>query len=395
MSYQREFPDRLQVALVGAGSHAYRNLLPALNYLPVHLVAVCDINAELAQATAAQYGARAYTSTRELYAAEPLDAVFLCVSPFHHPELACEAFDAGLHVWMEKPPAVRAEEVEMMLRHRGDRVSVVGFKKAFMPATDKALELFAEGSPFGPMRTILAEYPMDIPADGARILRERTFTNWLGNGCHPLSFMLAVGGPVVAVTVHRSARGGGVCVLEFADGALGNFHLAEGGNSSQPLERYTIFGNYAQLVIDNCQRVTLQRGIPFAYGRTTSFAPPGLDGGAVVWEPQQMLNTLENKSLFVQGVYQEMRYFCDRVLAGEPAVRGSLEFARDVMRVYEAALLSEGARVAIGISVLPGARASREHERGKGTPPGARASREHERRETRRPWRASVSRARA
>ncbi len=346
MSYQREFPHRLRVALVGAGSHAYRNLLPAMNFLPVRLVAICDVREEVARATAEQYGAKAYTDTRELYARETLDAVFLCVSPQLHPILAREAFAAGLHVWLEKPPAMLASEVEEMIRDRGDRICVVGFKKAFMPATDKAVELFSDPQ-YGPIRSILAEYPMSIPANGELVLRERVFTNWLGNGCHPLSFLLTVGGPVAGVSVHRGAHGGGACVLTFASGAIGTLHLAEGANGTQPLERYTVFGNNCHLTIDNCQRVTFQRGIPFSYGVTTSYLPSGTDSGAVVWEPQNMLGTLENMALFTQGMYAEMRYFCDRVLAGQAPARGSLEFALAVMRVYEAALRSTGEMVPI------------------------------------------------
>jgi len=68
-------------------------------------------------------------------------------------------------------------------------------------------------------------------------------------------------------------------------------------------------------------RITVRRGTPFRYGRTTSFAPDGIDSGAVVWEPQNTLATLENQSLFTQGFYNEMRYFCDYVLAGRPARR--------------------------------------------------------------------------
>src|SRR5688500_6906518 len=101
MTYQRELTRRLDVALVGAGSHAYRNLLPALTFLPVTLRAVCDTDAERADATARQYGARAYSSTVSLLANESLDAVLLAIGPQHHPAIACEAFDAGVHVWME------------------------------------------------------------------------------------------------------------------------------------------------------------------------------------------------------------------------------------------------------------------------------------------------------
>jgi predicted dehydrogenase len=133
VTYQREFDVRLNIALVGAGSHAYRNLLPAMHFLPVRVVAICDRDRSLAGRTAEQYGAHAYTDTADLYRNEALDAVFLCVSPDAHPELACEAFEAGLHVFMEKPPAVRLAGVDAMLRQRGDRVAVVGFKRHSCP----------------------------------------------------------------------------------------------------------------------------------------------------------------------------------------------------------------------------------------------------------------------
>ena len=107
MSYQREFEKTLKVAVVGVGSHAYRNILPTMTFLPVSLRAFCDVNLELAERTASQYGVKAtYASAREMYGKEELDAVFLSVSPGLHPGLCCEAFDAGLHVWLEKPPAV-------------------------------------------------------------------------------------------------------------------------------------------------------------------------------------------------------------------------------------------------------------------------------------------------
>jgi predicted dehydrogenase len=347
MSYQREFEKKLKVGIVGVGSHAYRNLLPTLNYLPITLQAVCDRNRTLAEVTAAQYGAKAfYEDTAEMYRKERLDAVFLCVSPLQHPALACEAFDAGIHVWMEKPPARRASEVQEMIRRRKDRIAVVGFKKAFMPATQKAIEIFNSPS-YGPLRSILAEYPMTIPADGEAVLREGRYENWLRNGCHPLSLCVAVGGTVSAVTVHRAADGGGVCVLEFASGAIGNFHLAAGENRGQPIERYSFFGDRCHLVIDNGLRVTLQRGIPFQYGKTTTYVPEGLESGAIVWEPQNREATLENKALFTQGIYQEMRYFCDQVIAGKPAEKGSLEFTLQVMKVNEAGLISGGRRIDI------------------------------------------------
>ena len=113
MSYQREFDKRLNVGVVGLGSHAYRNILPAMHYLPVRLKAFCDINLDLARQTGEEYGVEAcFKNAGEMYQSEELDAVFVVVSPEMHPELVCEALEVGLHVWMEKPPAVLASEVD-------------------------------------------------------------------------------------------------------------------------------------------------------------------------------------------------------------------------------------------------------------------------------------------
>jgi predicted dehydrogenase len=190
-------------------------------------------------------------------------------------------------------------------------------------------------------------YPVTIPTDGERVLQDATMTDWLANGCHPLSFFTAVAGPATAITVHPDRQERGACVLEFATGTIGTLHLA-GEVRGWPLELYTVFGDGAHLTVENCTTVKLQRSITsFQYGRTTSFAAPGVDEAALVWQPQNALSTLENMALFTQGVYAEMRYFCDCVLSGTEATRGSLEFARHVMALYEAALVSHGERVMI------------------------------------------------
>ena len=122
MSYQRDYENRLKVGYVGVGSHVYRNLLPALTYLPVELKAVCDIDLDRAERTAKQYGVdHVYADAGEMFGGGDLDAVFIAVSPILHPELTCRAFDASLHVWMEKRPAIRVAQIEEMIRHRGNR----------------------------------------------------------------------------------------------------------------------------------------------------------------------------------------------------------------------------------------------------------------------------------
>jgi predicted dehydrogenase len=350
MTYQRDFPQKLRVGVVGLGGHAYRNVLPTLHYLPMQLTAFCDVDAELLARTTAEYPVEAnYTDALRMFDEESLDAVLLCTGPRYHPELAIAAMREGLHVWMEKPPALRASSVEAMIAARGDRVCAVGFKKAYMPAARKAKEL-AERPEFGPLRSLLAVYPVTIPRDGGKWLESGRESAFLAVGCHPLSLLLSLGGSVAAVTTLRGPgeESAGAVHLQFASGAFGLLHLAAGSPDLQAGERCDLFGNGQVISIENSVRVSYHRGVPFAYETQREFTAPGLDSGSVVWESSNRQGTLENTSFFVQGMYAELRDFCDAVLERRPLAIGSLEFALRVMQVYEAAMLSESQPVAVG-----------------------------------------------
>jgi predicted dehydrogenase len=349
MSYQRDFETRLRIGVVGLGSHCYRNILPTLHHLPVDLVAMCDINESVLERTAREYGVlQTFTDTKQMYAEAELDAVLIVVSPKLHPDLAIEAMSHGLHVWMEKPPGMRLSDIDRMIANRGDRICAVGFKKAYMPATRKAHQLLSQPE-FGALRSIMALYPMTIPRDGQAVLDSGNFINWLANGCHPLSLIISLGGPVEHVTTLRGPGDDpvGAVVLQFANGAVGNFHLAGGSPRAQAMERYEIFGDGKSITIDNSAKVTYNRGIDFNYAQTSDFTGASNETGSVTWEVSHMLATLENKSLFIQGFSNELLDFCTAILGNTPLRIGDLEFARQIMGVYEAALLSDGNPVAL------------------------------------------------
>jgi predicted dehydrogenase len=233
-----------------------------------------------------------------------------------------------------------------MIRARGDLIAVVGYKKVFMPATEKALELLGTDG-MRPLRTILGVYPVGIPLAGAPERDSGEETEWLENGCHPVSLLLALGGSAEGVAVQRGIDNSGVLVIRHRGGAISNLHLAVGAPAFQPVERYVAFGGRQSVEIANSRRVKYQRGIAFHYDTGTSFTNIGTDSGAIVWEAQDGFNTLENKAVFTQGVYGELRYFADCVLGKRRAERGSLEFAREVTAVYEAALVSRGDSVLV------------------------------------------------
>lgn len=346
MEYQIEAKRRVRIGVVGVGSHCYRNILPTLAYLPVELVAVADRDPDRAQAVGRQYGAPHYSSAESMYDGEDLEAVLMCVSPQLHPTLAIQAFRAGLHVWMEKPAATRANRVQGMLAARGDRKCIVGYKKAFMPALQRALAIIAELKP-APVSSVLGVYPCSLPADGRASLEAEENTEWLANGCHPLSALLAISGPVAKVRTLRGDHGGNAVVLNHRGGTISNLHLPYGAPTSQPFERYLMVVDGRSIEIENARRLVYQRGIDFSYNHGTDFTQGGLDGGATVWEAQDGLNTLENKAVFTQGLYNGLASFLTSILSNSSPTVGSLEFALHLSQLWEAVLLSQGEEIAI------------------------------------------------
>jgi predicted dehydrogenase len=344
VTYQRNFDQKLRVGVVGLGGHAYRNLLPTLHYLPVELAALCDVDADRLARTEAEYRTGAtFTDAGEMFRQANLDAVLLCTGPRLHPTLAVEAFAAGLDVWMEKPPAMRASEVEGLLAARGDRVCAVGFKKAYMPAARKARELLALPA-FGALQSMQGVYRVTIPRDGARWLEAEEESRFLSVGCHPLSLMISCGGPVSHVTTLRGPgeEAAGIVALHFASGAIGNLHLAAGSPELLAAERYDFYGQGQVVSIENSTRVAYHRGVPFSYETQLDLATPGLESGSVVWESSNAQGTLENTSFVVQGMFAELSDFCAAVVEHRQPTIGTLEFALHVMQVYEAAMLSQG-----------------------------------------------------
>lgn len=129
----------LGVGIVGAGVAAQAIHLPTLACLPdlYRVVAVTDVDTELAQSVAARAGARAVASVAELLADAEVDVVAICSPPRTHAAVtmaACAAGKAG--VLCEKPMATTAEDAAAMTAAAGAAgiPLVVGAMHCYDPA---------------------------------------------------------------------------------------------------------------------------------------------------------------------------------------------------------------------------------------------------------------------
>jgi len=346
--------QEIRAGFIGCGSHSSRNIYPTFQFAPVNLVATCDLSIEKAQAFAAKFGAQnAYDSYHEMLEREELDAVFVVVGydargrPLY-PGIAVDCLDAGCHVWLEKPPAATCAEIEQMgeaAQASGKNV-LVGFKKMFFPANEKAKELMSAPD-FSRTSLVLLQYPQYVPTRGEleQYLHEGKnvggVRGFLDHLCHPVSLMLYLLGMPRSLSYERSAMGAGVATFGFDSGAVASLALTRGSSRNGGMERTTIVSDSGKhIVVDNNVRVSYHRSPPYepgtGYGSAPNFYTGAPDQATAVWEPEFSLGQLYNKGLFLLGYCNEVNEFARSILEGRPPAKGTLDQAWQATRIFEA-----------------------------------------------------------
>ncbi|WP_417486206.1 Gfo/Idh/MocA family protein [Maricaulis sp.] len=140
----------VKVAVVGCG-HWGKNHVRNFAQLGA-LAAVVDPHAPTAQRFADEYGAEALTFDKALEH-EDVDAVVIAAPAELHADLAVRAFEAGKHVFVEKPIALTLQEAETMKAAslRAGKTLMVGHLLQYHPAF-VALRDFVGAGKLGELR---------------------------------------------------------------------------------------------------------------------------------------------------------------------------------------------------------------------------------------------------
>lgn len=337
---------RLRAALVGCGAFANAALVPAMRMAGIDIVAVCDPDAGRAEATMKAAGARAaYGDMAGMLTAETVDAVVMAVGPTIYPKLAEEALSHGVHVFVEKPPAITVAEAEAMALAAGKagRQLVVGFMKRFATGYRMAREI-SEGRDFGAVRMVSARITSGVwtPA-WSKTLTPFSFV--LDHSVHFLDLMRFFGGPVEWVSAVRTQasdeRFGFAVLLGYASGAAGLLEISNYESRGVPNERVQITGSSGESVaVENVTRVAYTRDAePMVPGR--AFSP---ERERLVWEPNMTNISQENASLVHMGYVGEMRNLAAGLAAGGPVVP-SIEDGIAALALAHAVVASDGRRI--------------------------------------------------
>jgi UDP-N-acetylglucosamine 3-dehydrogenase len=126
----------IRAAVIGVGSMGWNHARIYNELEGVNLVAVADLDAEVAKRAAHIYGVRDYTDCQKMLRHEELDIVSIAVPTQTHHETALAALQQGCHILVEKPIASTIEEGQEMVAlavSRGLKLAV-GHIERFNPA---------------------------------------------------------------------------------------------------------------------------------------------------------------------------------------------------------------------------------------------------------------------
>lgn len=243
--------ERLRVGQAGLGYWG-RNLARNFDDL-TDLRRLCDASEERRAEFAERYPEAQVTGDfDELLAADDVDAVVIATPvPTHYP-LAKAALEAGKHVFVEKPPAMRAAEMEELIGLADARglVLMPGHLLLYHPAVQKLKELIDDGE----LGEVLVVY-----GNRQNLGKIRKDENALWSlGVHDLSVIqYLISEEIVEAAAHgRAFLNEGVedvvfCYLRFASGKIAHMHLS--WLDPHKMRRLTVVGRDKMAVFDDME----------------------------------------------------------------------------------------------------------------------------------------------
>ena len=241
-----------RIAQVGLGQWG-KNLARNFDQL-ADLVWLCDVDDERrAQAAQSYPSAQVTANFDDVLADESVEAVVVATPVPTHYELARRALEAGKHVFVEKPPAMRGAEMEELceLAEERGRVLMPGHLLLYHPGVQKLKEIVDSGE----LGEVLYVY-----GNRQNLGTFRTNENALWSlGVHDLSVLLyLIDEEPSEVRAHGNAfLSRGVedvvfCYLRFPSGKMAHMHLS--WLDPHKIRRITVVGNERMAVFDDMER---------------------------------------------------------------------------------------------------------------------------------------------
>ncbi|WP_084526679.1 Gfo/Idh/MocA family protein [Nocardia vaccinii] len=241
VSFAREQKRLLRAGVVGLGRQAVEDHLPGLRTADsAQLVAVCDENAQVVEEQQVRHQVRGYTDFRQMFEAEQLDLVVVCVPHDVGRAVIEAAAEHHVHVLKEKPFATTLEEAKELagICAQSGIQLMVTLQRRFNPIYTSFTQLADQiGTPF----VIDARYTLhvDDPSEGWR-----GSATTAGGGCvidmgyHLIDLLLWYFGLPDRITADISVSARPDRIYDAEDTALIHFAYDSGPYGSLLLSRF-------------------------------------------------------------------------------------------------------------------------------------------------------------
>ncbi len=256
------------VAFLGAGNFARGTLVPAFQEVGARLVAVSSQSGLTAADGVERLGfERTADGLDDLLAADDVDVVVIATRHASHAELTARALEGGKAVFVEKPLAVTADQLELVERAlRSGGPLMTGFNRRYAPAVQQLNTAFgARRREAIAIRVNAGSLPhghwLQDPEDGGGRL--------VGEGCHfvDLAIDLAQAEPLTVHAAGAAPPDGPVeaadtfaITLRFAGGAVAQIVYTGAGPSKLSKERIEVIGGGLAAIVDDFRRLELYDG---------------------------------------------------------------------------------------------------------------------------------------
>ncbi len=238
---------KLRAAAIGVGSlgrHHARNYAEFAREGRVEFVGVCDTDPETAATIGGEYSTANWTDWHDLLGT--VDVVSIATPTETHCEIACAFLEAGAHVLVEKPIAIKLDEADKMIEaaRRSGKKLMVGQLERFNPAmvalrphvTKPLYFEIHRVSPF-PNRSLDVDVVLDV------MIHDLDAVQWLVGEKVRVSDVRAVGIPVVSDKVDAANTR-----IEFENGAVANITASRIGTDKVRKTRF--YQTNAYVVLD-------------------------------------------------------------------------------------------------------------------------------------------------
>ncbi len=314
-------PDRLNVAVIGCGGHAQHHFRMIAAEPRLHLTALCELDPTRMETAAETHGpVRTFHDYRQLLdEVGDLHVVHVTTMPGHLVDIVLDCLARGLHVHLEKPPGMCAQDTQRMADAAAGSKgkAIVSFNRRYMPQILAVRSLtqaaggavHVSGTYNKPLTTLGTPAMVGITPDPVvcDALHHVDLIRWLAGDGDTASRAVEVHSVVADGARDGSHRHN--AIVRFENGAIGQFSSHYGVGAR--VQRAEVHAEDLSVYLDlsGAPRIELFQAEPQPQGTTqTRPTAPVLDLNAVggehfdevqhftdcIFEDRQPLSTLED-----------------------------------------------------------------------------------------------------